>query len=104
MQRLDPDTTLIIYEYLSIEEISLLIYAKDELEIERSSIEKLKDDIEKEIKRIKEFHRTTTAKKNKEKQIAEEQMKKSLEQMKTSPDEDSWSDEDETQDIWPDFD
>jgi hypothetical protein len=24
--------------------------------------------------------------------------------MKTSPDEDSWSDEDETQDIWPDFD
>lgn len=104
MQRLDPDTMSIIYEYLSIEEIALLIYAKDELEIERSSIEKFKDDIEKEIKRIKEFHRTCIAKKIKEKQIAEEQMKKSSEQMKKSSDEDSWSDEDETQDIWPDFD
>jgi hypothetical protein len=104
MQRLDPDTTSIIYEYLSIEEIALLIYAEDELEIERISIEKFKDDIEKEIKIIKEFHSIRISKKIKEKQIAEEQMKKSLEQMKTSSDEDSWSDEDETQDIWPDFD
>jgi hypothetical protein len=99
MQRLDPDTTSIIYEYLSIEEIALLIYAEDELEIERTSIEKFKDDIEKEIKIIKEFHSIRISKK-----IKEKQMKKSSEQMKKSSDEDSWSDEDETQDIWPDFD